>query len=228
MVINAGMRSTWQYAVVEKTAGISRDGWQMTGGITFYHSDILLDHVVLGNNQTEDAINVIHSSFEFRDSLFSQTFADAFDGDFSDGSITNCLFEDITGDAIDVSGSDVTVSDTRMDRVTDKGVSAGEESVVTVTRVRMDTVGIGVASKDLSTVTIQDSQIRRPHFAALAAYIKKPVYGPARIDAANLVILEADTPAVAQQGSTILLNGAQVAVVNLDVDLLYQQGILGN
>jgi hypothetical protein len=92
----------------------------------------------------------------------------------------------------------------------------------------MDTVGIGVANKDLSKTYISNSTISQARFAALAAYIKKPVYGPASIEATDLTILETQTSAVAQVGNTILLNGETVKTVELDVDKLYQEGILGN
>ena len=228
VVISSPQDSEWRYAAVEKTGGIDRSGWTLTGGITFFQSDITLDHVLIGNNQTEDAINVVHGQFTFRDSEFAKTFADAFDADFSTGSISNCTFHDIAGDAVDVSGTTATVSNTSMQRIGDKGLSVGENSTVTMLNVNMDTVGIGVASKDLSKVTISKSEIRKARFAALAAYIKKPVYGPASIEAPDILIFETDKEAVAQTGSTILLRGKLVETVNLDVDLLYQQGVLGN
>jgi len=228
VVLNAPAESVWKYARVENTFGIARGGWILTGGITFFNSSVRLEHATLGNNQTEDAINVIHGRFAFIDSEFLNTFADAFDGDFVEGEIKGSYFHDIQGDAIDVSGSNVTVTDTRIERIVDKGVSVGEDSVMTLENVTMDTVGIGVASKDLSKTHIKNTTISGARFAALAAYIKKPVFGPASIEATDLVILETETPAVAQKGSTIVLNGKNVATVELDVEKLYEEGILGN
>lgn len=228
VVLNAGRSSRWQYAAVEKTTGIDRSGWVMTGGITFYRSDIILDHVLLGNNQTEDAINVIHSTFQFIDSEWENTLADAFDGDFANGEVTGCTFHDIGGDAVDVSGAAVTVTQTRMERIGDKGISAGENSTLVVEDIHLETVGIGVASKDLSRVTLRGALISDARFSALAAYIKKPVYGPGWIDARDIIILNTETKAVVQTGSTVLLEGKAVDQVDLDVDLLYQEGILGN
>jgi hypothetical protein len=227
-VLNAETESTWTYAKVENTFGIARDGWILTGGITFFNSSIRLEHAILGNNQTEDVINVIHGKFMFIDSEFLNTFADAFDGDFVEGRINNSHFHDIKGDAIDISGSNVTVVNTRIERIVDKGVSVGEDSVMTIKNVTMDTVGIGIASKDLSQTYVTNTTISKARFSALAAYIKKPVFGPASIEATELKILETETPAIAQVGNTILLNGEQVKTVELDVEKLYEEGILGN
>lgn len=228
IVLNSTKESSWKYAIVEKTAGIDRNGWILTGGITFYQSTIRLDHVLIGNNQTEDAINVIHSQFNFVDSEFANTPSDAFDSDFSEGEIDNCYFHDINGDAVDVSGTTVTVKNTRIKNITDKGVSVGEKSTVTIRDVTMDTVGIGVASKDLSKAYVYTSTISKARFAALAAYIKKPVYGPAYLEAPDLKVTDTQTEAVAQTGSTILLRGKEVPGIEMDVDKLYAEGILGN
>jgi len=228
IVLNASKESLWSYAAVEQTGGISRNGWILTGGITFYQSDIRLENVFLGNNQTEDAINVIHGNFNFIDSEFANTFADAFDSDFAEGEISGSYFHDIPGDAVDVSGTTATIKDSKMERITDKGVSAGEKSTVIIQNVRMDSVGIGAASKDLSKTYIYTTQISHAQFAALAAYIKKPVYGPAYLEAPDVVITDTTTEAVAQTGSTILLHGEEVPTVEMDVDKLYREGILGN
>ncbi|HMB23539.1 MAG: right-handed parallel beta-helix repeat-containing protein [Chloroflexota bacterium] len=228
VVLNAGTESVWKYAKVENTFGIARGGWILTGGITFFKSDIRLDHTILGNNHTEDAINVIHSKFAFIDSEFINAFADAFDSDFSEGEIRGCYFHDIQGDAIDISGTPATVSDTRIERIVDKGVSVGEHSEITISNVTMDTVGIGVASKDLSKAYVSDTTISHARFSAFAAYIKKPVYGPGYIEATNVKIIATETSAVAQIGSTILLDKKPVETVDMDVDKLYDEGILGN
>lgn len=228
VVLRAGEESLWKYASVAKTFGIERSGWILTGGITFFESPIRLERVLLGNNQTEDAINVIHSKFTFIESEFANTPSDAFDGDFAEGEIIDCYFHDIGGDAIDVSGTSATVRNTRIERITDKGISVGEQSTVTIQGVIIDTVAIGVASKDLSRVYINDTQISNASFVALAAYIKKPVYGPAFIEASDIEILDTAQEAIVQAGSSILLRGRLVPTVELDVDQLYEEGILGN
>ncbi len=229
IVIGAENESTWKYVKVEKTFGISRSGWILTGGITFFKSDIRLEHAILGNNQTEDAINPIHSKFTVIDSEFENTFADAIDADFCEEvKISGSYFHDIAGDAIDVSGTTITISDTRMERITDKGVSVGEASTATIRNVTMDIVGIGIASKDLSKAYVYQTSIAHARFSALAAYIKKPVYGPAYIEAPDLIVTDSEREAIVQIGSTILLRGQTVPGVQIDVDKLYSEGILGN
>ena len=228
IVLHAGQESLWKYARVELTHGIERQGWILTGGITYFASDIYLDHAIIGNNQTEDAINVVHGKFTFVNTEFENTFADAFDSDFSNGEIRDCGFHNIQGDAVDVSGTQAELSNLELGNIIDKGFSIGENSHVQAENIIMDTVGIGVASKDLSSIVIIDSEIRNARFAGLAAYIKKPVYGPATITARNVQIIDSAQLCVAQVGSTIQLNGETVEQQDLDVDRLYAEGILGN
>ncbi len=227
-VLHAGKESIWKYAKIEQTHGISRQGWILTGGITFFASDITLDHAIIGNNQTEDAINVVHGKFTFINTEFENTFADAFDSDFSSGEIRDCYFHDIQGDAVDVSGTHATLTNLRIQNITDKGFSIGENSHIQAENISMDTIGIGVASKDLSSVHIMDSEIRNARYAGLAAYIKKPVFGPASITAENVTLSDSLQLCVVQVGSTIQLNGKAMPQQDLDVDKLYAEGILGN
>ena len=75
---------------------------------------------------------------------------------------------------------------------------------------------------------IKDSTINNARFSGLAAYIKKPVYGPASITAENVTITNTDQLCVVQKGSQIIFNGKDMPQVDLDVDKLYAEGILGN
>lgn len=228
IVLSAQERSLWRYALVENLTGIERDGWVLTGGITFFESPITLQNVQIRHTYSEDAINVIQSDFQFIQSVFSNTISDAFDGDFTEGTIAQCSFHDIQGDGVDVSGSTVTVKNSTFLNIADKAVSAGEDSDVDVSNTVIKSVGIGVASKDLSNVTITDSQISLVRVAGLSAYIKKAVFGPAQIIASNVSILEAEYTTLVQSGSMVTIDGVEMPTVDLDIDNLYEQGILGN
>ena len=137
-------------------------------------------------------------------------------------------YHDIGGDAIDVSGSNVSIVDTTFFDIGDKAISAGEESVISANALYIQSAGIGVASKDLSSVTLDQVQIIGSEHAGLAAYIKKTVYGPATILATNTAISETETPTLVQTGSRISLNRYIQLTEDLDINDLYERGILGN
>jgi len=225
VVVDAGQPSLWHYVTVEDTDALDRDGWVMTGGITFYRSPIRLDHSRILRTWAEDGLNVIRAPFEFVDSEFSGTSSDAFDGDFTQGVIERCAFYDIGADAIDVSGSDIQVRDVRMVNLGDKGLSVGEMSRLTAERISIANADFGVASKDLSQAHISDATLEGVRIAGLAAYIKKLSYGPASITAERIafVDLPAERRTLVQTGSWIDLDGVRIWGVDVDVETLYEK-----
>lgn len=228
VILNALKPSDWQYVKVEKMTGITVPGWVLTGGITFYQSEVNISNAVIGGNTTEDALNIVRAPFTFESVEFLNTSSDAFDGDFTSGEVKNCSFHDISGDALDFSGSNVVVSDSFFVNIGDKAISAGEKSDLHVSNLTIRNVNIGVASKDLSSVILESSRIDQANFTALAAYIKKPQYGPASLMANEVDILNTTTLAICQVDSEIVLNGEAIPCEDVDVDALYEQGLLGN
>ena len=228
VILDASRVSTWRYAKVEKMAGISRSGWILTGGITFYESDIDISHAQIGNSTTEDALNIIRSDFAFEYVDFLNVPSDAFDGDFTAGTASYCSFHDIEGDAFDISGTEATITNSYFVNIGDKAISAGEKSEITLEEITIRNVGIGISSKDLSSVWVNNSTIDSAQVTALAAYIKKPQYGAAFIEATEMTILNTETPAICQIDSELLLNGESIPPQDIDIDTLYEQGIFGN
>lgn len=228
LILKAEDTSDWEYVTIGEMSGIPYPGLGITGGVTFYQSDVNIRISQIGNNQTEDAINVIRSEFAFEQVEFLNAPSDAFDGDFVHGTVSHCSFHDIAGDGVDVSGSHVSVDNSYFVNLGDKAISAGEHSQVTATNLTIRDVGIGVASKDLSDVTISTSSIEGARVAGLAAYIKKPQYGAGTISATDVEILDDSTAALCQTKSEITLNGVSIPPQDFDVDALYSQGILGN
>ncbi|MGV7224511.1 MAG: right-handed parallel beta-helix repeat-containing protein [Nitrospinales bacterium] len=225
-VLDAASPSEWTHVIVRGTTGISRDGWRLTGGVTFYKSEIRMDHCRMQGNRGEDALNIIHSEFELASVEIFETASDAFDADFADGTIKDCIFKNIGiaggGDAIDISGSEVHVTDSHFLSISDKALSVGEQSKMTASRLIIDNVGTGAASKDGSYLDIKDSTIKDAYYAGLMAYIKKAEFGPGRIKGDKLAFNGTDSEAIVQKGSDIILNGNQIDSVDLDVKELYK------
>lgn len=225
VVLDAGADSTWEYVTLDRAYAIDRHGWLLTGGATFYRSPIRLSHSRIVNALGEDGINVVRARFEFVDSEFGPAFSDAFDADFAQGRIECCVFHDTGGDAVDVSGSDVQVRDVRLLDIGDKGLSVGEGSRLTAQAVYIENAGFGLASKDLSQATLSDATIAGVRVAGLAAYIKKPQYGPASVTASRVTFVDVppEQYALVQTGSWIDLDGVRIWGTEVDVEALYQR-----
>jgi len=225
-VLDAADQSQWGHVVVRNTRGIELPGWQLTGGVTFYHSDIRIDHSRLQGHRGEDAINVISSKFAFDDLRIMDAASDGFDSDFSDGTIKGGVFERIGtaggGDAIDISDSVVTVTGSRFVDIGDKALSVGERSTMTASGLIIERAGTGAAAKDGSKLRIDGTVLNGTRVAGLMAYIKKPEFGAASIDAAGLRFNGSSPQARVQTGSAITIDGKAVEAEDVDVDQLYK------
>ena len=225
-VLAAGAPSRFSHVIIRNTSGIAQAGWELTGGVTFFRSDVEIEDSRFEGNSAEDAINVFGSRFAFRRMVIVDTKSDALDSDFSEGTMDDVLFEKIGqaggGDAVDLSGSTVTLRGGRFVDIQDKALSVGEKSTMTASAVRIDGAGTGAASKDGSRLELFDSTVSRVRFTGLAAYIKKPGYGSARIEARNITFSQVDSQALAQTGSEVTIDGVPVTPREVDVDQLYE------
>ncbi len=223
VVLSARDPSFWHHALISATTGISRDGWLLSGGVTFYRSPLRLTDSQLLHSRAEDTLNIVRGRFALARVEFGWTASDALDVDFGSGDIDQCSFHDVGGDGVDVSGTQATVSEARMARINDKGISAGEISRVDVQDCTLADVGFGVVSKDLSQVTVQGLRIDGPRVAALAVYVKKPTYGPASLIADNITFDHTDAAqqTLVQAGCTLRLDGTLIPGVTVDVGSLY-------
>jgi len=225
-VLNAALPSVWAHVIVRDTTGVSRAGWQLTGGVTFYRSEIRMDHCRMQGNLGEDALNIIHSKFELTGVEIIDTASDALDADFADGAIKDSIFENIGkaggGDAIDISGSEVRVTDSRFLNISDKALSVGEQSKMTASRLIIEHAGTGAASKDGSYLDITDSSIKDAYTAGLMAYVKKAEFGAGHIRGDKITFNGTASEAIVQKGSDIILNGNRIESVDVDVNELYK------
>ena len=225
-VLGSSEPSRWSFVNIRNTTGMRHTDWELTGGTTFYKSAAQLEHCSFSGHQGEDALNIVNSKFSLKNIKIESTASDGLDIDFSEGSIEGGLFKSIGrlggGDGVDVSGSKVSINGTVLQDVSDKALSVGEQSKVVATNITMEEVGTGVASKDGSSLTISESSIKKARFFGLIAYIKKPEYGPASIDARNMKFEEAGVRARVQKGSYLLLEGEQVKAEDMDVEQLYE------
>lgn len=204
-VISADESSILEYVDFENLSAISRPGWNLTSAITFYESDVRIKNCSFSTNFSEDYVNMIRCKFSIEESEFNNTFSDAFDADYADGSFQNCIFIDCGNDAIDISGSQVQVRGGRLAGVGDKALSAGEKSMLTATNVDIHNAEIAVASKDLSklianSVNVHDSRI------GYTAFQKKPEYGKAEIRVSKGSLNQVEVPYLLEHNSVLIVD----------------------
>ncbi|MBN1399907.1 MAG: CotH kinase family protein [Anaerolineae bacterium] len=205
---------------IEGAAGVNREGWTTVGGLTFYESPVTLERLRIAGGEAPAALHIARSTFAIEGCEISDQAASAIVLDFAQGNLSACIFRDIGRDALDLTGSEVTLRDSEMRRIHDRAIVAGQGSLVGATGLSLAQVGLGVASKDMSRVTIEDSTIESAAIAGLAAYLEDEAYGMAEIEARGLQFHDTGAPAMAQIGSRVVLEGDPVLPLELDVQAM--------
>lgn len=219
-VINAEKKSILKNVKVSHLKNPAQNGWSLTGMLNFYESPVELQYVELHNNYSEDALNIIRSNFLISDSDIHDTQSDALDVDFGTGRIENTVFKFSGNDAIDVSGTELRLENVVIIDAKDKGISAGERSKIIGRKVLIHDTEIAIASKDESIINIDDVNIERSK-VALAAYQKKPEYGPAIIKLDNYKSKNEGIRLV-EKRSSLTVNGKYYAGNQMKIeDMLY-------
>jgi hypothetical protein len=227
-VLQADEKSVWRNVHVRDTDVIRRGGWMMTGGVTFYLSQVDLYSTRFDDAHGEDALNVFGVPCLLDGVVIDTCASDAFDGDFVTGLVTRSTFIASVEDAVDVSGSELAVEDSRFIRIGDKAVSAGEDSTVYVKDCVVESASIGVASKDFSRVQVDGLEILETINYGFALYIKKAEFGPSTVTAENVTLGRMGRgDFIVQTTCELTLNGVSHQGVPVDVKEMYRQKILG-
>ncbi len=183
-VIQAEGESELRYVIFEDLNTLDYKGWNLTGGVTFFESDVSINHCAFRDNHCEDGLNIIRSEFSLGNSVISNTFGDGLDADFCKGYINNTRFQNTKNDAMDFSGSNILIQDCLVDGAGDKGVSVGEDTDVSIFKIKIKNSNIAVAVKDLSVLIIEQIRLENCQ-QGFVAYQKKPEFGGGNIVVKN-------------------------------------------
>lgn len=209
-VFQAEGKSIIKNAIFDNLSRLNYKGWALTTAVCFYESDVNINNTLFKNNKAcDDQLNIVRSDFILDNCKFYNTFADAFDSDFSTGTVKNTKFKKIGNDAIDFSGSKININNCIIDNINDKGISGGENSTLSVSNTNINNCNIGVASKDLSLVKIESSKIKNCKYA-FTAFQKKPEYGPASIIAKKISHNNNETLFLIEKKSLLILNQKKI------------------
>jgi len=209
-ISQAGGRSTISHTIFDGLDVPKSGVWSLTGAVTFYESDVDIDHSEFINNNCEDGLNIIRSDFTITNSYFADTFSDAFDADFCTGVISESVFSRTGNDAVDASGSQLKIIDTDMAMIGDKGISGGEHSQINIENLHIEDAVIGIASKDLSLITGENISVSNS-MIGITLYEKKAEFGPAFVDISNFHITgQVDLDYLIQQKSILKIDGQVV------------------
>lgn len=208
-VLQAHGKSQFSYTSFSHFNTLDTLGWTLTGAVSFYESEVTFNSCQFLHNQCEDGLNLVRSPFMLEDCEIAYTFSDGFDADFCTGIVERCNFRHTTNDGMDFSGSDIEVISCKVEHAGDKGISVGEASVVSVDSLWISQSIVGVASKDLSRLSISYLDLTTCQ-TGLTAYQKKPEYGGAEMTVETLVSQDITYPHLIETGSRLQIAGRMV------------------
>jgi len=202
IVMQAAQKSLCRHVIFRNQNTLSYKGWNLTGAVTFYESDVKMQACQFVNNNCEDALNIVRSDFEVDKCAFVGIFGDAFDADFCKGTVQNSTFDNVGNDALDFSTSQINIQNCKMNIIGDKAISAGEQATISATGIDVNNANIGFASKDKSVLTLSRITLKNTK-TGFTAYQKKPEYGPATINLKNYSLTNVKYPYVIEDKSIL-------------------------
>jgi hypothetical protein len=212
LVINAEGRSIITHTLATNLSAHNSNGWTLKGAINFYKSGVDFKNFTCTNNRaSDDCLNIINSRFTINDSLFSNTYADALDTDFSKGEIKNTSFLNSGNDGIDTSGSTIKINNVRIISAKDKCISVGENSEVFLNKVNLSGCNIGIASKDLSSVNGNDIELTSSK-TGISIFQKKWEFGPAEVKLKNIKFSNIKKPWSIGPGSSLIIDDREIVM----------------
>lgn len=222
-IIGSSERSNIENTTFKGWNTLNYKGWILTGAVTFYESDVTIEHTEFLNNNCEDALNIVRADFSLKHSLITDAFADGFDADFATGIVYDCDFNQIGNDGIDYSGSEIKIENVRIDGAGDKGISGGEGSTLNINNSVISNSNIGIASKDDSHLNIENISLINCN-CGFAAYQKKIEYDPADMTIVGCEMKNVEDVYMLGLESVINLEGdVNKGTIKINVDSLYMR-----
>ncbi len=195
--------------------------WTLSGAVNFNEAYVEITNSTFEKNRSEDGLNIIRSSFLIDNVSFKDTQSDAFDGDFVQGKLTNSNFVNCGNDGIDVSGSELEIFNIEVIGSSDKAISIGEGSSLKGKNINIVGGEIGVVSKDLSQITLEDVAIKDSRLA-ISAFQKKSEFGPGKISINSLVLKGNELDYLIEESSELAIDNVLVATKSKKViELMY-------
>ncbi len=208
-ILQAAGPSEMRYVSFTDLTTLSYKGWNLTGAVTFYESDVEIDHCAFQKAHCEDGLNLVRCEFSLSNSVISDTYSDGFDADFCTGKVENTRFLRTGNDGMDFSGSVIQVLDSEVIGAGDKGLSAGEEATIRANNLVISGSVTGVAAKDLSKLLIGKISLR-DCTTGFAAYQKKPEFGGGIITVDSYEAEAVKYLHIIEKNSSLSLAGNQV------------------
>ena len=221
-VISTNSVSKFKFVDFENLQAVNKPFYSLTSSLTFYQSNVHFYNCSFSKNlKGDDLLNIVRSQFFIENSIFDYSFADALDIDFAEGSINNVRFNYCGNDCLDISGSDVDINNIVISHCRDKGISAGENTRLIGSNIKVNSSEIAICSKDLSLIELNGAIINDSNIG-FTAFQKKPEFGPGYLSLNNISFSSVNNEFFIETESSCLVDGYEANQEKIDnVESLY-------
>ena len=195
------------HAAILGGAGSNEASFGYTGSLAIYFAKVRMERLEVGDNSSEDALNLKFCDYEAIDCFYHDGASDAFDADFCTGHDLRTRIERFEKDGVEISESKVFVDELYVEEARNNGLSIGENSTPRVLNATVVGARTGCVVKDQSDAVIENLTLVRPT-TAVALYVKKRGFMPPHARFSGLVVVDAGAMAIVDQGSRMELDGA--------------------
>ncbi|MDC0456444.1 hypothetical protein OAM56_00860 [Alphaproteobacteria bacterium] len=209
IIIDSKRKSNFIHTNFKNLSSPNKGSSGITSSITFYKTDVSIKDCYFKNNNSEDFLNLIRSNYTITNTQFKLVKSDAIDSDFSTGVIRNISFNQIGNDALDFSGSESELFNIHINDVGDKAISVGEKSNVIGRGIIIENAEIGITSKDLSVVKMDNVKINNTRLG-FAIFQKKKEYNASKAEITNLIMSNIENTHLVETNSNLTLNGRKI------------------
>ena len=157
----------------------------LTGCLNFYNSKF--DNITFNVNDgmCEDSINLINSNGSINLIKVKDSFSDGFDVDFSNLRINNLIIKNAGNDCSDFSAGNYYIDQSNLNFCSDKAISIGENSNISLNNVKVYNSYIGIASKDSSITKINNLDLNNIN-TCVSTYNKKQEFVGSMLQVKNM------------------------------------------
>jgi hypothetical protein len=170
--------------LIKAYPGIDKNS--LTGCVNFYDMKIKNLIININGSNCEDAVNFVRTIGSVKNVNIKDSYFDSVDADFSNLVFQDIVVEKSNNDCLDFSFGKYEIKKGEISDCKDKGISAGELSILNVTNLNIKDSKSAVTSKDYAQVFIKDSIFNNIKYC-LQSYNKKQEFSGGFIKAENII-----------------------------------------
>ena len=167
---------------------LSQSDKKLKGILTFYESQVNINHCEFENNGESDLfLHFIQSEVGIYNSTFKNIFTDALCMDFCVGEIENVSFDGINGNTIKSRKSKLFLTDINIRNSNGNGIQVEKETLLIGEKIEIIACNIALESKDGSSIEVNDIRIDSSNMA-FSAWNGNNGFNPSSIKVTNSIL----------------------------------------